>query len=593
MLSISIFSKSVNISNTPTSDCPNKRDEENCEPNEFLLTFTVIGIFLASSVSAFALGRRHSKEQAKSRPTDTSAAIMKALKALHQQLKTTGEATDEAKKTIELLSEEDKFKLITIAHKIKVQESTAQYKEAVAIVFESKEPEKKTETQALLNRYKQENNISTRTKRAAYRQAENGTMYRLVIRVQCHINARRLNIVLGSLLAWTSLLLAEQKDVLTIAGIFYFDREVIFGRYVLLKGVQLNHILIFLIATYVTFALWKMLVCFRTKLPGSPDSGFKRALQALPFFVETRIIQEICQGKLEGLTLEKEISKEATKDELDWNLIVSIAERSEEAEKEVENLEKQKKAIGVTSCISDILQAACLSCLILRPDLRCRGLFTNKTIQKLFPQLELLIMKALVLVNLTSPCLRIRSFINGHKQGVLGPAGICLLLSVIFNMLPYFVSMVILGCSSPFLIPAFLAFNSLVVFLIKVCIDHNFRGLAVQEMINHVLCATLFIVTTRTTKDTSAKESVREVVFLYLVNVLHCILSIPTYLLFPELLQEIDKMNLPLSNSSIVYLIVPLSIALSALLRSAHYMKDGWAFGRQRGCKAIAKSFLR
>ena len=47
------------------------------------------------------------------------------------------------------------------------------------------------------------------------------------------------------------------------------------------------------------------------------------------------------------------------------------------------------------------------------------------------------------------------------------------------------------------------------------------------------------------------------------------------------------------SYSSIVYLVVPLSIVLSALLRSAHYMKDGWAFGRQRGCKAIAKSFLR
>ena len=578
-------------------DCPNKRDEEHCEPNEFLLTFTVIGVFLASSLSAFAWGRCHSKKKAskrsKERPTNASTSMTNALKALHQQLKTTEESTDEAKNIIEMLSEEDKFKLVTIAQKIKAQQSTSLYKEAVAIVFKSQEPEKKSETQDLLNRYKQKNNISTRTKRAAYRQAENGTMYRLASRIQCHINARRLNIVLRSLAAWTSLLLAEQKDVITIAGIFYFDRQVIFGRYVLLEGVQLNHILTFLIVTYITFALWKMLMCFRTNLPGSPNSGFKMALQAMPFFVETRLILEIYQAKQECLTLEEAISKEAAKDEPDWNLIVSLGERSEEVEKEVEKLVRQKKAIGTTNCISDILQAACLSCLILRPDLRTRGLFTNKTIQKLFPKLELVIMKLLVLVNLTSPCLRIRSFINGHKQGVFGPAGICLLLSIILNMLPYFVNMVVLGSTSPVLIPTFLVFNSLIVLIIKACIDHNFRGLAVQEQINHILCATLFIVTTRTRKGTTGKDSAREVIFLYLVNLLQWLLSIPPYLIFPGLLQEIDKMKLPVSNSTIIYLIVPMSILLSALLRSVHYMRDGWAFGRQRSCKTISKGFLR
>ena len=571
-------------------DCPNKRDEEHCEPNEFLLTFTVIGVFLASSLSAFAWGRCHSKKKAskrsKERPTNASTSMTKALKALHQQLKTTEESTDEAKNIIEMLSEEDKFKLVTIAQKIKVQQSTSLFKEAVAIVFKSQEPEKKSETQDLLNRYKQKNNISTRTKRAAYRQAENGTMYRLASRIQCHI-------VLRSLAAWTSLLLAEQKDVITIAGIFYFDRQVIFGRYVLLEGVQLNHILTFLIVTYITFALWKMLMCFRTNLPGSPNSGFKMALQAMPFFVETRLILEIYQAKRECLTLEEAISKEAAKDEPDWNLIVSLGERSEEVEKEVEKLVRQKKAIGVTNCISDVLQAACLSCLILRPDLRTRGLFTNKTFQKLFPKLELVVMKLLVLVNLTSPCLRIRSYINGHKQGVFGPAGICLLLSIILNMLPYFVNMVVLGSTSPVLIPTFLVFNSLIVLIIKACIDHNFRGLPVQEQINHILCATLFIVTTRTRKGTTGKDSAREVIFLYLVNLLQWLLSIPPYLIFPGLLQEIDKMKLPVSNSTIIYLIVPMSILLSALLRSVHYMKDGWAFGRQRSCKTISKGFLR
>ena len=493
-----------------------------------------------------------------------------------------------------MIPEDEKFKLVTLANKIKVNQSNALYTESVAAVFKSKEPEKKTETRDVLNRYKQESNVSTRTRRAAYKEAENRTLYRLINRIPFHTNVKRFGILLGSIAAWASLLLAEEKDIITIAGIFYFDQEVIFGRYVLVEGVQLHHILIFLIATYTITSLWKMLACFRTNLPGSPTSGFQMALQALPFFVETRLILGIFHGKQERLTLEEEIAKEALKEEPDWNLIVSKAERSEEAEREVERLEKQKKAIGVSNCISDILQAACLSCLILRPDLRTRGIFTNKTIQRLFPNLELVIMKLLVLWNLTSPCLRIRSFINGHKQGLLGPAGVCLLLSVILNMLPYFVTMVVLGSKSPFLIPTFLVFFSLVALLIKLFIDIDFHGLAVQEQINHTFCATLFIVTTtRTTKDAAAKDSAREVGFFYLVNLLHWLLTIPIYLLFPGIFQEIDKMKLPVSNSTIVHLVVPLSILLSALLRSAHYMKDGWAFGRQRTCETIAEGFLR
>ena len=49
-----------------------------------------------------------------------------------------------------------------------------------------------------------------------------------------------------------------------------------------------------------------------------------------------------------------------------------------------------------------------------------------------------------------------RSFgegVNGHKDGAFGPGGIPLLLSVVFNVVPYFVIMVILGSPSPFLIP--------------------------------------------------------------------------------------------------------------------------------------------
>ena len=117
-----------------------------------------------------------------------------------------------------MMPEDEKFKLVTIADKVKVQQSTNLFKESVAVVFKSKEPEKKAETQDLLNRYKQEEKLSTRTKRAAYKEAENRRLHRLLNRIQCHTNVKRLGIVLGSLAAWMSLLLAEQKDIATRVG---------------------------------------------------------------------------------------------------------------------------------------------------------------------------------------------------------------------------------------------------------------------------------------------------------------------------------------------------------------------------------------
>ena len=52
-------------------------------------------------------------------------------------------------------------------------------------------------------------------------------------------------------------------------------------------------------------------------------------------------------------------------------------------------------------------------------------------------------------------------------------------------------------------------------------------------------------------------------------------------------------MNLPIETSWIIFLVMPLCIILSGLFHAAHYMKDAWAFGRQRTCKTIGGGFLR
>ena len=136
----------------------------------------------------------------------------------------------------------------------------------------------------------------------------------------------------------------------------------------------------------------------------------------------------------------------------------------------------------------------------------------SKHVQKILPKLELSIMRALILWNLLSPCRRMRAFMNGHKQGALGPGGIVLVLSVVLNVFPYFVVMVILGSQSPFLIPVALTFNSALVLLVKLCIDKEYRKWNIEEQINHAICAPLFIVPSQTTRNLMVKDSVGEII---------------------------------------------------------------------------------
>ena len=199
-------------------------------------------------------------------------------------------------------------------------------------------------------------------------------------------------------------------------------------------------------------------------------------------------------------------------------------------------------------------------------------------------------MRALILWNLLSPCRRMRAFMNGHKQGALGPGGILLVLSVVLNVFPYFVNMVILGSQSPFLIPVVLTFYSVLVLLAKHFIDEEYRQWNLEEQINHAICAPLFIVPSQTTRNLMVKDSVREIMFYYALNFLQWAAMIPFFHAFPELLEKVDKMHLPMTTSVLVYIVLPVSILLSALFRGLHYMKDAWAFGRQRSCVTVKNS---
>ena len=86
------------------------------------------------------------------------------------------------------------------------------------------------------------------------------------------------------------------------------------------------------------------------------------------------------------------------------------------------------------------------------------------------------------------------------------------------------------------------------------------------------------------------KDSVGEIIFYYVLNFLQWVAMIPFFHVFPELLEKVDKMDLPMTTSVLIYIALPLSILLSAVFRGLHYMKDAWAFGRQRSCATVTNS---
>ena len=202
-------------------------------------------------------------------------------------------------------------------------------------------------------------------------------------------------------------------------------------------------------------------------------------------------------------------------------------------------------------------------------------------------------MKLFIVVSLASPCLRARSFISGHKQGLLSPGGVFLLLSISLNLLAIVLVMIILGSTSPFLIPTFVGSNGFIVLGLKLLIDKEFRSFPVSQIVVHVLCANLFIITSKRNYLKTCKDSISEVIFYYTMNMVQIIAAITAFNIYPPFLMEIDKMGLGISTTTLVYAVLPLCLVFSGAFRVLHYMKDAWAFGRSRSLRGLQRSLCR
>ena len=199
--------------------------------------------------------------------------------------------------------------------------------------------------------------------------------------------------------------------------------------------------------------------------------------------------------KQQCLNIEEAIETELSSKEQDCSKIIDLARTLEETQKRAEAVDRKKKKLNVAGSVSDILQASAITTLILRPDLRFRGILANETLRDIFPNLEVTLMTLLVGWNILAPCLRMRSYMTGHKQGVFGPSGLALLCSIFFNVVPYMVTMVILGGETPFLIPIGILLNNLVLLLAKSLKDKEFQGWSKTSKATYLVCGLLFNVT--------------------------------------------------------------------------------------------------
>ena len=103
---------------------------------------------------------------------------------------------------------------------------------------------------------------------------------------------------------------------------------------------------------------------------------------------------------------------------------------------------------------------------------------------------------ALLLWNLITPAMRMRSFRSGAKQGLFSAGGVLLTFSFLMSLMMHVVIVVAFGYHSVYLTTTPLLLASVVLFLAKSCADQEFRTWRLGPKLTHCLISGIFPVTT-------------------------------------------------------------------------------------------------
>ena len=77
--------------------------------------------------------------------------------------------------------------------------------------------------------------------------------------------------------------------------------------------------------------------------------------------------------------------------------------------------------------------------------------------------------------NLATPAFRLRGLLAGHKQGILSFGGMLHAFALAMSLTSFVITAVMLGYYEVFLVPTVLVVASVITFLTKSAVDHEFR----------------------------------------------------------------------------------------------------------------------
>ena len=141
---------------------------------------------------------------------------------------------------------------------------------------------------------------------------------------------------------------------------------------------------------------------------------------------------------------------------------------------------------------------------------------------------------ALLLWNLITPAMRMRSFRSGAKQGLFSAGGVLLTFSFLMSLFMHVVIVVALGYHSVYLTTTPILLASSVLFLAKSCVDEEFRTWMLGPKLTHCLISGIFPVTTprpeskignQQEKNARGKMAGNELFFVYLLHLVILILA--------------------------------------------------------------------
>ena len=241
----------------------------------------------------------------------------------------------------------------------------------------------------------------------------------------------------------------------------------------------------------------------------------------------------------------------------------------------------------------------------------------NQIYKKILTDVGLLYL--LLLWNLISPAMRMRSFQSGAKQGLFSLGGALLTFSFLTSLLTHVVIVVVLGYYSVYLTTTPLLVASSIIFLAKSCVDKEFRRWRLGPKLTHCLISAIFPITTprpETKNDskeenpvnritTKVKVAGNELFFCFLLHLFILILGAVAFALlnldptYAERMRKLEEVS-TISMATMVYTACPLALLLSLASQVVYRqhcdpwkpirIKSGFCPGSCSDCKPLPKS---